>query len=62
MLYNELDCFTPQMEKISVPIAKDNTYLCDEILWTVEETNGDLYDIKNTLNGKLVAILVYHEN
>ena len=41
-----------------LPIAKNKTYLCDEFLDIIEDTNSVSYEIRKTLNGQLVALQV----
>lgn len=48
------------MEYGSLPIvSKDYTYLKDTVIDTVEMDNGDGYDIRSTVTGRLVAVKVY---
>ena len=43
----------------NLPIAKNKTWLKEEVIDTIEEANSDnFYEVRQTLNGKLVALLV----
>jgi|GEM_PF-4136493 len=47
----------------TLPIAKSNEYLKDEIIDTIEESlTLNFYEIRETLNGKLVAYLKQEKN
>lgn len=41
----------------SLNIAFHNKYLDTEIIDVIQDTNGDCYEIRCTLNGKLIAYL-----
>ena len=38
-----------------LPIAKDNTYLDNKVIDIIEDCEGRQYEVRKTLNGKLVA-------
>jgi hypothetical protein len=41
-----------------IPVAKKDTFLCNEILTEVIDCKNNFYEIKQTLNGQIVALLV----
>ena len=45
-----------------LPIAKDKTYLDHEILDIIEDCQGINYEVRKTLNGKLVAYQIPEED
>ena len=40
-----------------LPIAKNDQYLDSDCIDTIEDCEGNIYEVRHTLNGKLVAYL-----
>lgn len=55
--YNTIKCFATDdsTEVVEVPIAHSTRYLDDKVLRTFEDCRGDVYELRTTLDGKLVA-------
>lgn len=53
---NYIKCYLND-EITYVPIAVDTTYVKDEVLDLKEMCNGDYYEIRQTFNGQIVAVL-----
>jgi hypothetical protein len=39
-------------------IATSSGFLCDEVINTIEDNDGNVFDIKKTLNNEVVAIKI----
>jgi len=52
-----IKCFAPDEKTvINAPIAKDRTYIFDEVLRLFEDSNGNYYELHYTMNYAIVAV------